>query len=128
MVEAGRHRADAHARKHHALIVEAGHQHLDALAFFPKDILVRHFAVFENQLSGIRPAHADLVEMRRCREPSHLFLDDKGRDPARPRLRVRLRVNDQRVGVRPVGDPVFRPVQHKAIVPLLGAELHRDDV
>jgi hypothetical protein len=48
--------------------------------------------------------------------------------PRGPALRVGLGIDDQRVGLRPVGDPHLRAVEHIAVAVLLGAQAHRDDV
>jgi hypothetical protein len=87
-------------------------------------VLEGHLDVLEDQLSRVRPAHPELVEMRRGGEALHLLLDEEGGDPLGSRLGVGLGVDDERVGVGPVRDPVLRAVQDVAVVPLLGAELH----
>ena len=56
-------------RQHRALVVEAAHQHVDAaVADLAQHVLGRHLAVLEDQLTGVRPAHAHLVELLRARE------------------------------------------------------------
>src|SRR5690606_6047740 len=76
-VHAGAHDAERTARQHHALIIEAAHQDLRAFAFLVQDVLRRNFAVLEHQLAGIRPAHAELVELLRAGETFHAAFDDE---------------------------------------------------
>ena len=81
-VHAGRHDAERAAGEHRALVVEAAHQHVDALAFLAEHVLGRHFAVAEHELAGVRAAHAELVELLRGGEALHALLDDEGGDAA----------------------------------------------
>ena len=61
-------------------------------------------------------------------EPLHGLFDQEGGDAARASLRIGLRVNNQRIGVRPIGDPVFGTIQAVMIVALFGAQLHRHHI
>ena len=122
------HDAHADARQHHALVIEPRHQHVHALALGAEDVLVGHLDILEGDLGGVRAAHAELVEMRADGEAGHLALDQEGGDAARPGLRVGLGIDHQHGGVGRVGDPVFRSVQHEAVVALLGAQAHRDHI
>ena len=101
--------------QHHALVVEAGHQHVDAVADRAQHVLLRHLAVGEHQLRGVGAAHAELVELLRRRKALHPLLDDEGGDAARARGAVGLGVDHQRVGDRAVGDPHFGAVEHVAV-------------
>ncbi len=127
-VERRRHDADRAAGQHDALVVEAGHQHIDALALLAEHVLERHLAILEHQFAGIRPAHAELVELLRGGKSVETLLDQEGRDAARARIRIGLGVDDQRRGIRPVGDPHLVAVEDVAVVALFGPELHRHDV
>ena len=127
-VHAGGHDAERPRGEHRALVVEAAHQHVDAAALGAEDVLRRHLAVLEHELAGVRPAHAELVELLRGREALHALLDQERRDPARAGVRVGLRVDDQRVGVRPVGDPHLVAVHDVAVAAAFGTQPHRHDV
>ena len=116
------------AREHHALVVEAGHQHPRAPAFLAEHVLVGDLAVVEDQLAGVRAAHAELVELPGGGETPELPLDDERGDAARSGVGVGLGVDHQHVRVGAVGDPHLGPVQHVAVVALLGVQLHRDHV
>ena len=61
------------AGEHHALVVEARHQHVDALAHLAEHVLVRHLAVLEYELAGVGAAHAELVELLRGGKPLKPF-------------------------------------------------------
>jgi hypothetical protein len=63
LVDAGLHDAHGAAGEHGALVVEAGHQDLDAHAFLAHHVLGGHLAVLEHQLAGVGAAHAELVEL-----------------------------------------------------------------
>ena len=76
----------------------------------------------------MRAAHAELVELLRDRKALHALLDDKRRDAARVRFDVGLRIDDERVAVRAVGDPHLRAVEHVVVALFFGAQLHADDV
>ena len=128
MVEDRVHQPRADPRQHHPLVVEARHQHVDALALMAQHVLEGDLHVLEDQLGRVRAAHPELVEMRAGREARHGLLDQEGGDPLGPRLRVGAGVDHQRVGVGAVGDPVLRAVEHVAVVPLLRAQPHGDDV
>jgi hypothetical protein len=55
-IEAGLHHADRARRQDRALVVETGHQNVDAVALDPEHVLGRHFAVREYELE-IERAH-----------------------------------------------------------------------
>ena len=78
-------------------------------------------AVFDPRIPSL--SKCGLVE-----NPFIVLLDDERRDPLRPRRRIALAIDHQRVGVRPVGDPVLRAVQHIPVVPLLRPQPHRHHV
>ena len=66
--------------------------------------------------------------MRAGGETLHRFLDQKCRDPLGPRIGVGLGIDDQSIGIGPVGDPVFIAGQTVVIVALFGAQFHRHHV
>ena len=127
-VERRLHQPERPCGEHGALVVEAGHQHADPLPHLAEHVLLRHFAILEDELAGLRAAHAELVEFLRDRESRERLLDDEGGDPARAGVGIGLGVDDERIRLRPVGDPELRAVQEEAVAALLGAELHGDDV
>ena len=97
-------------------------------AHLAQHVLRGHLAILEHQLAGVGAAHAELVELLRGREALHALLDQEGRDALRARRRIGLGVDDERVGVRPVGDPHLAAVEDEAVALLLGPRLHADDV
>ena len=99
-VEAGLHDAERARREHHALVVEAGHQHVDALADRAEHVLLRHLAILEHELAGVGAAHAELVELLRGREALEALLDQEGGDAARAGLRVGLGIDHEGLGER----------------------------
>ncbi|MGY4454234.1 hypothetical protein ACVWZR_008894 [Bradyrhizobium sp. i1.3.1] len=127
-VHAGRHDPERAARQHRALVIEAGHQHLDALADLAEHVLLRHLALVEEQRIGVGAAHAELVEMLAVGEPLEALFDQEGGHAARARLRIGLGIDDQHVGVAAIGDPHLRAVEHVTVAALVGAQLHRNDV
>ena len=127
-VHARGHDAERTAREHHALVVEAGHQHPHAPAFLAEDVLVGDFAAVEHELAGARAAHAQLVELLGGGESRELAFHDERGDSARAGVGVGLRVDHEHVRVGAVGDPHLGAVQHVPVVSLLGAQLHRDHV
>ena len=114
--------------EHHPLIVEAGHQHVDAVADRAQHVLLRHLAVGEHQLRGVGAAHAELVELLRRGKALEAFLDDEGGNAAAAGGAVGLGIDHQRVGDRPVGDPHLGAVEHVAVAFLVGAGAHRHHV
>ena len=77
------HDAERARRQHGALIVEAGHQHVDALADGTEHVLFRHFAVLEHEFARVGAAHAELVELLGDLEALEALLDQERRDAAR---------------------------------------------
>ena len=61
-------------------------------------------------------------------KPLHALLDQERGNALRPGLRIGLRVDDERVGVRPVGDPHLGAVEDVAIALAVGAQPHRHDI
>lgn len=116
------------AGEHRTLIVEAGHQHLDALTDAGEHVFFRHFTVVEEQRIGVGATHAELVEMLAVGEALKTLLDEEGGHAARARLRIGLGVDHEHVGIAAIGDPHFRTIEHIAVAALVGAQLHRDDV
>ena len=127
-IHAGGHDAERAARQNRALVVEAGHQNLHALADLAEDVFLRHFAIVEEERKRIGAAHAELVEMLAVAETRKTLLDDEGGHAARAGFEIGLGVDDQRVGVAAVGDPHFRAVEDVAVAFLVRAQPHRDDV
>ena len=115
-------------RQHRALVVEAGHQHVDAAADLGEHVLLRHLAILEHQFAGVGAAHAELVELLRGGKSLHALFDDEGGDAARAGIGIGLGVDHQRIGDRAVGDPHLVAVEHEAVALLVGAGLHRDHV
>ena len=123
-VEAGLHDSERTRRQHRALVIETGHQHVDAAIDLAQHILFRHFAIIEHQLSGVGAAHPKLVEFLRGGKSLHAFLDDEGGDAARAGGRIGLGIHNQRFRDRPVGDPHLAAVEHIAVALLVRAGLH----
>ena len=113
-VHAGVHDAERAAGEHGALVVEPAHEHVDALALLGEHVFLRHRAVLEHELAGVRAAHAELVELLRGRESLHALFDQERGDAARPGAQVGLGVDDERVGVGAVGDPHLGAVENVA--------------
>ena len=107
-VEAGLHDPERPRRQHRALVIEARHQNVDAVADDAEHVVGRHLAILEHELAGVGAAHAELVEFLPGRKSLEAFLDDEGGDAARARGRVGLGIDHHGVGERPVGDPHFR--------------------
>ena len=115
-------------RQHHPLVVEAGHQHVDAVADGAEHVLLRHLAIRKHQLGGVGAAHAELVELLRGRKTLEALFDDERRDAAGAGGAVGLGVDHQRVGERAVGDPHLGAVENVAVALLVGAGAHRHHV
>ena len=111
-----------------ALEVQARHQDAGTAADLAQDVLRRHLAVLEDELAGVRAAHPELVELLRGLEARHPLLDDEGRDALGSGRGVGLRVDDEGLRLRPVGDPHLGAVEDEAVAAALGAGAHRDDV
>src|SRR5262249_1534205 len=60
-IETGLHQAKRSRSQHGTLVIEARHQHIDAVADDAEYVLGRHFAVGEYDLAGIGAAHPKLV-------------------------------------------------------------------
>ena len=98
------------AAENRALVIEAGHEDIHPSAHLTDDIFLRHLAVFENEFRGIRAPHAKLVELWRDGETLHALLDKEGGYAARACFRIRLRINEEYIRVRRIGDPHLRAV------------------
>ena len=127
-VERRPHDAERPAGEHDPLIVEAGHQDPRPLAFRAEEVFGRHLAIGEDELAGLRPAHAELVELARDGEPGRATLDDEGGDAAAPRFHARTGIDDGEVGAWTVGDPHLAAIEDEAVATLLGDEPHRHHV
>src|SRR5256885_2468707 len=79
-IHARLHNAQGPAREHGALVVETRHQDVHSLARLRQYAFLRHLAVLENKLAGVRAAHAQLVELLRRGKSPETSLDDKGGD------------------------------------------------
>ena len=127
-VHAGAHDPQGPGGEHGALVVEPAHQHAHATADLADHVLRRHLAVLEHQLAGVRPPHAELVELLGGGEAGHALLDQEGGDAAAAGVGVGLGVDHEDLGVRPVGDPHLRPVEDVAIALALGPRAHAHHV
>src|SRR5690606_16595246 len=104
-IEAGLHDAEGAGGEHGTLVVEPAHQHVHAPVDPSQHVLFRYLAVLEDELTGVRAAHAELVELGPGGEAGEAPLDQEGSDSAGAGIGIRARVDDQNVRVRPVGDP-----------------------
>ncbi len=127
-VETGGHDAQRPAGENDTLIVEAAHQHLDTAVDLAEHVLFGYETVFENQLAGVRAAHAQLVELLGGGKAGKSLLDEKGGNTARTGLGVGLGVDHQHIGVGSVGDPHLVAVQHIAAGLAVGAQAHADHI
>jgi hypothetical protein len=119
------HDAERARCQHRALVVEAGHQHVDAAADLAQHVFFRHFAIVEHQLAGVGTAHAELVELLRGGKSLHSLFDDEGGHAARTGAGISLGIDHQRIGDRAVGDPHLAAVDDETVALLLGAGRHR---
>src|SRR6185503_20589210 len=122
-VQAGGHDPERPAGEHRTLVVQARHEHFHTAAFLAENVLRRYFTIAEDQLTGVRTAHPELVQLLRRRETFHAFLDDEGGDGFGG-----LAVDHEYTRVRSIGDPHLVAVQQVAIAPPLCAQPHADDV
>src|SRR6516225_7670229 len=76
-IEAGLHDTERACGQHGAFVIQAGHQHIDAIADDPEHVIRRHLAIGENDLAGIGAAHAELVELLAGRESLGRVLDNE---------------------------------------------------
>jgi len=92
--------------------------------------LTRHFAILENQFARVGAAHAKLVQLLRRAEAFCAAFDDERGDTVLRLVRIRicLRVDDQRVCVWTVSDPELVAVQDVVVAFPLGPQLHGDDI
>ena len=98
------------AGQHRALVVEAAHQHVHAVADAAEHVLRRHLAILEHQLAGVGAAHAELVELLRGRETLEALLDQERGDAARAGVRIGLGIDHQRVGLGPLVIHILVPL------------------
>src|ERR1700733_6875655 len=110
-VKTALHDAERSPGEHYALVVKSAHHPLPPPPRLVQDILERHATVLEHELTGIRAAHAELVELLRGAEAGEILLHDEGRNAWRARLRVRLRVHHQHIRRRPIGNPHLAAVE-----------------
>src|ERR1700674_5565286 len=124
-VHGGLHDSQRTAGEHGALGVQALHQHARAAVHFAENVVRGNLAVLEHELARIRAAHAELVELLRGREALHALFDQERRH----RLGALVagggaHVDDEHVGVGPVGDPHLAAVRDPAIALLLRLARH----
>ena len=127
-IHARLHDAERAGGEDDAFVIEAAHQNPPPLAFAAEHVLFRHLAILEHQFRGVGAPHAELVQLRRGREPREPLFDDEGGDALRPRPGISLGVDHQGIGVGAVGDPHFRAVEDIAVPLPVGAKLHADHV
>ena len=127
-IHAGRHDAERAARKNGSLVIEAARQNPDTITDLPQNVLGRDLAILEKHPIGVRAAHAELVELGAEAQTGEPLLDDEDSDALRSRVRIRLGVNDERVGVSTIRDPHLRAVDDVAVAFPVGSQLHADDV
>ncbi len=127
-------RAAARGHRRHRdaqpLLLELVHQHLEALPLLTEQVRHRHAAVLEEQLAGVLPAQAELVELAPAHEAGRIGLDQQQADALVRRLGVRigLRHDDEQVADLPVRDEGLRAVQDVVIAVADGARLHVREV
>jgi hypothetical protein len=127
-IQARLHDAERAAGEHDPLVVKAAHQHLHAASRLVQDVLERHTAIVEEELAGVRAAHAELVELLRGAEAGEALLDDERRNARRAGLRVGLRIDDDDIRRGPVRDPHLAAVKKVVIAAQRCAQAHGDDV
>ena len=81
----------------------------------PSRFAERHAAVLEDQLGGVRGAHAELVLLAPGAEARRPALDDERRDALLARRAVGHRHDHRGVGDAAVGDEVLRAVEHPVL-------------
>jgi hypothetical protein len=122
------HDAERPGRRHNAFIVQARHQDLNAPVQLTQQVLGRHFAVIEDQLTGTRPAHAKFVQWLRSGKSLKATLNNKSTDAGFARIGRCLGVDHIAVGIGTVGRPHLVAIQDEAIPLAVGAQLHADHV
>ena len=98
-VDARLHDAERSACEHHPFEVQPAHQDPHSFVDLPEHVLLGHLAVVKDELSGIRTAHAQLVQLVSGRKPLEPTFHETCRDTVLCRFRAVLRVDDQRVGL-----------------------------
>src|SRR5439155_17035863 len=114
-VHAGLHDTEWPRRQYGALIIEAGHQDIDALAGGAEDVLLGNLAIFEDKLAGLAAAHAELVELLGDAEAFEVLLDQKCGDALVAGFGIGLGIDDENIGARSVGDPEFGSIEDIAV-------------
>lgn len=127
-VERGLHDAQGPGREDQALQVEALHEDAHAAVDAAHDVVLGDEDVVKHELSRVAAAHAHLVQLPGAAEPVRLGLDQEGRDALGPLVGLRFGVDDDQVGVGPVGYPHLGAVEEIAAVDLLGRCAHAHDV
>ncbi|MNE56025.1 hypothetical protein D3C80_1509010 [compost metagenome] len=122
------HDAGRAAGQHHTFVVQAAHQDAHAAVKLAQNVLCRHFHAIEEQLAGVGPAHAQLVELVAAAEAFPVALDDERGDAVRTLVQVGLGVNHVGIGVGTVGDPGLAAVEHVVIAAFFCAQFHRHHV
>ena len=114
--------------EHQAFVIEARHQHPRPSIHAAQHVFLRHRAVAEDKFAGVGAAHAQLVQLLRGGETLESFLHNERGNAARRRGGIGLGVDDQRIRLRPIGDPHLAAVEDEEAVPLLGPQAHSDHV
>ena len=101
---------------------------MDTVAQLTENILFWNFAVIENKFGRWRAAHPELVELLPCAKSFKSALDYKRRDATGASIRIGLGIDNQRRGMRAVGNPHFSAVQDIAIALFGSTQPHRHDI
>ena len=101
---------------------------LVSLADFAQHILLRHAAVFENQLAGGRGADAQLVFLLADGESGEIFLDHEGGDAFVSGRGIDGGEEDEDAGFLAVGDPELAAVENVVAALEFRAGLQRECV
>src|SRR6266851_2076228 len=118
------HRADE------TLLLELLHQHLEAFAFAPEQILRRHAAVLEKEFAGVLPAQTQLVELAPAHETRRVALNQDKTYSAMRRLRLGIGLDhhDKPVADLAVRDENLRTVDHVTVAVAARRGLHGGEV
>jgi hypothetical protein len=99
-----------------------------AFAEFSEHVLLRHFAIFENQFRGRRGANAELVFLLADSKSFEAFLDDEGRDAAITGFGICVSEQHEDFGFLAVRNPEFAAVDNKMIAGIDRARLHGEGI
>ncbi len=127
-VHAGAHDAQRPAGEHQPLVIQAAHQDRGALALLRQQVFRRNTAVLEQHLARVRTAHAELVELLRCRQSIGAALDYESGEPMAAGIGIRDGVYDHDVCFWRVRDPHLGAVDHEVIAVANRSRAHGHDV